>query len=57
MHLDCHFLTDERDSDPGPETPVRDVVDAVLGLDYEVLELVSGDEGFSFSKEVSGEIF
>ena len=45
------FLTDERDSNHGPKTSVRDVVEAVQGLNYKVLELVGGDEGFSISGE------
>ena len=45
------FLADQRDSNPGPETYVRDVVDAVQGLDHKVLELVGGNEGFSIGRE------
>ena len=40
------FLADQRDSDSGPETVIRDVIHSIQRLDDEVFVLVGGDDSF-----------
>ena len=40
------FLTDQRDSDSGPETAIRDVIHSIQRLNDEVFELVGGNDCF-----------
>ena len=40
------FLADQRDSDSGLETAIRDMIHSIQRLDDKVFELVGGDDGF-----------
>ena len=40
------FLADQRDSDSGSETAIRDKIHSIQMLNVEVFELVGGDDGF-----------
>ena len=40
------FLADQRDSDSGSETAIRDVIHSIQRLDDELFELIGGDDGF-----------
>ena len=43
------FLADQRDSDSGSETGIRDVINTIQGLDDEVLEFVGGNDSLRCS--------
>ena len=43
------FLADQRHSNSGLETAIRDVIDTIPGLDDKVLEFVGGDDGLRCS--------
>ena len=45
------FLADQRDSDSGSETAIRDVIHSIQRLDDEVFELVGGDDSFRCTGE------